>query len=267
MSRINQAIHDIHYLDEMAERDTGLCRIHPLAKVIVTIWYVALTVSFDKYNLTGLAGMCLYPVILMILGELPVRHALVQLRPVLLVVCLVGIANPFFDRNVLFYIAGIPVTGGVVSMLTLVFKALLAITASYLLIATTSIGNICAALRMLHVPKILVTLVMLIYRYIILMLKEAQRVTEAYSLRAPDEKGIRYKVWGTLAGQMLLRSMDRAQAVYESMSLRGFTGEYRLKGMDRDRGKSRWYAVFWCAALAGLRTFPLFEAVGRMLGM
>ncbi|BDF35025.1 hypothetical protein CE91St62_30870 [Lachnospiraceae bacterium] len=267
MSKINQAIHDIHYLDEMAERNTGLCRLHPLAKVIVTLSYVALTVSFDKYDLTGLAGMCLYPVVLMILGELPVRRALVQLRPVLLVVCLVGIANPFFDRIVLFHIAGIPVTGGVVSMLTLVFKAMFAVFASYLLIATTSIDNICCALRMLHVPKILVTLVMLIYRYIILMLKEAQRVTEAYSLRAPDEKGIRCKVWGTLAGQMLLRSMDRAQAVYESMALRGFTGEYSLKGMERGCGKSIRYAVIWCAALAGLRIFPLFETAGRMLGI
>ena len=30
-------------------------------------------------------------------------------------------------------------------------------------------------------------------------------------------------------GQMLLRSMDRAEVIYESMCLRGFDGVFRLK--------------------------------------
>lgn len=267
MSRIDEAIRGIHYLDESAERDTWLCRIHPLAKVIVTVWYMVLVVSFGKYNLSGLAGMCLYPVILIILGDLSFKRAAGQLKYILLVVCMVGIANPFFDRAVLFYIGRIPVTGGVVSMLTLVLKAMFCVSASYLLAAATSIEKICCALRMLHVPKILVTLIMLIYRYVMLMLKEAERVTQAYSLRAPGEKGIRFKVWGTLAGQMLLRSMDRAELVYESMTLRGFTGEYRLSGMEgKHRGSIR-YALFWCVVLSVLRVFPLFETAGRMIGM
>lgn len=267
MSKINQAIHEIHYMDEMAERGTGLCRIHPLAKVVVTVWYIVTVMSFGKYELSGLAAMILYPASLMILDELSIRRAFRQLRAILFIVCMVGIANPFIDRDILFYIAQVPVTGGAVSMLTLVLKAMLAVFASYLLISTTSVEDICFALRMLHVPRILVTLLMLIYRYIILMLKEAERVTQAYALRAPDEKGIHYKVWGTLAGQMLLRSMDRAQLVYESMTLRGFNGEFYLKSRYKNCRKSILYTVGWCAALTAFRIFPLFETAGGMMGL
>ena len=42
----------------------------------------------------------------------------------------------------------------------------------------------------------------------------------AYALRAPGEKGIHFRAWGSLLGQLLLRSVDRAQLVYESMLLR-----------------------------------------------
>lgn len=264
MSKINQAIHNIHDLDEAAGLDKWPNYIHPLAKVLITVWYMILVMSFHKYELTGLSGMCLYPVAIVILGEIPAGKAFRQLKVILLVICMIGIANPILDREAILRIGSFTVTAGMVSMVTLIMKAAFAVFASYLLIVTTSIENICFALRMIHVPKILVTLIMLIYRYIILMLKETERVTQSYALRAPGQKGIHYKVWGTLAGQMLLRSMDRAERVYESMMLRGFQGEFYLKGRNQMKGKSIRYVLFWAAALLLLRIFPVFEMAGRV---
>jgi cobalt/nickel transport system permease protein len=123
----------------------------------------------------------------------------------------------------------IPVTGGVISMLSLMLKGLFSVLSAYILIATTSIEEICYALRIIHVPKIIVIVIMLIYRYFGLMGAEADRITTAYMLRAPKQKGIHYSAWGSLVGQWLLRSMDRASAVYESMTLRGFNGDFRVK--------------------------------------
>ena len=131
-----------------------------------------------------------------------------KLGPVLLLVCAVGIANPFFDRAVLFRAGPLPVTGGMISMATLMLKGVFAVLASYLLILTTSMESICYALRLLHVPKIMVTMVLLIYRYVIVLLKEAERISQAYSLRAPAQKGIHYRAWGTLLGQLMLRSIS-----------------------------------------------------------
>ena len=55
---------------------------------------------------------------------------------------------------------------------------------------------------------------------------EASAMSQAYSLRAPGQKGIHISAWGSFLGQLLLRSMDRAQELYSSMELRGFRGEY-----------------------------------------
>ena len=265
MNKLNEAIRDIHFFEDEAEKDKWLNHIHPLAKVLVTFWYMILVMSFDKYNLTGLASMCLYPLILFQVAELGVYRAFKQLRVVLVLVVIMGIANPFFDRAPLFLVGGFSVTGGMVSMMTLIMKAIFSVLASYLLIASTAIEHICGALRMMHVPKILVTLILLIYRYIILMLKEAERVTQAYTLRAPGQNGIHYKVWGTLAGHMLLRSMDRAERVYDSMRLRGFTGEFIINRNYKMTLGSIIYMILCVLGMIILRVFPVFEMVGMLL--
>lgn len=50
MSKINEAVHDIHYMDAMSAKDKWINQIHPLAKLIVTISYILAVVSFDKYG-------------------------------------------------------------------------------------------------------------------------------------------------------------------------------------------------------------------------
>lgn len=264
MVKLGQAIREIHSLENLAERDTFLNRIHPLAKVLVTIWYLVLVMSFGKYDIVGLAGMCLYPLILMISGDISVRQAVRRLKPVLLMVFLIGAANPFFDRVPVLETGGFTVTAGMISMVTLFFKAGFAVFASYVLIATTTMEQICYALRKIRMPQILVTVLLLIYRYLVLMLKEADRITQAYALRAPGEKGIKKSAWGSLAGQMLLRSMDRAQRVYESMTLRGFRGEFFLWGSFIPLWQSVLYGIIWASVFTVFRFVPVFEMVGRI---
>ncbi len=264
MNKINNTINDLHFLDSMAERDVWINHIHPLSKLLVTIFYLIMVMSFDKYNLIGLLGMILYIIITMTIGDLPFKQSFSHLKYILLAILILGIANPIFDRVGLFSVFGITITSGMVSMVTLIMKAGFAIFASFILIETTSIEGICYALRMIRVPKVLVIVIMLIYRYIILMLKEAQRVTQAYSLRAPKQKGISYKAWGPLLGQMLIRSIDRAQKVYESMTLRGFDGEFNIRRSEGKNLVSIFYLLIWITIFIGLRYFRVFEIVGKL---
>ena len=72
----------------------------------------------------------------------------------------------------------------------------------------------------------IVTMLLLTYRYIAVMMEEVSVMTVAYHLRAPGQKGVHYSAWGSFLGQLLLRSMDRAEELYSSMQLRGFGGEF-----------------------------------------
>ena len=150
-------------------------------------------------------------------------------------------------------------------MATLMLKGAFAVLASYLLILTTSMESICYALRLLHVPKIMVTMVLLIYRYVIVLLKEAERISQAYSMRAPDQKGIHYRAWGTLLGQLMLRSIDRAQTVYESMLLRGFDGSFRLSKKQKMDRRSAVYLAGWLGIVVLLRYVSVFKLAGSLL--
>lgn len=264
MSKINQAMHEIRTMDSMAEKDQWVNRIHPLVKLFLTVFYIAAVVSFPKYDLAGLLGMGIYPLILFQIGEVSFREALYRLRIVLPVVCVVGVWNPFFDRETAVIIGGIAVSSGVISMFTLMGKGIFAVLAAYLLIATTKIEKICYALRLLHVPKLLVTQFLLIYRYISVLLSEAERMSQAYALRAPGQKGIHYKVWGTFIGQLLLRSMDRAEELYESMCVRGYQGEFYYGNRQGMRTADWVYLLGWTCLILVFRLFPVFEMVGSL---
>jgi len=226
MGVINKAIRIIHYADEMSAKAGWLNQLHPLTKLLVAFGYLLMVVSVPKYGLGELFMLSVFPVIIMLFADIPIVKTLRRLGLVLIILCLPGIANLIFDQSEFGTVASFVITGGMVSMLTLLLKGVLGVLTSFVLLSSTSIEKICYALQMLRIPNKLIVLVMLIYRYLIVVLKEAERLTLAYEMRSGGKRSIGYKVWGTLAGSLFLRSADRAQLVYESMALRGFKGAF-----------------------------------------
>ena len=239
-------------------------RLHPLCKLIVTIAYIATVVSFSNYDFTGLVVMLLYPVFLFQAAGIPVSTSFYKLRVVLPLVCAVGLVNPFLDHVPLIQLGSLTVTGGMVSMVTLMLKGIFSLMAAFLLIATAPIDSLCAALRRLHVPSVLTTLLLLTYRYIGVMLGEVTVMTEAYKLRAPGQKGIHISAWGSFLGQLLLRSMDRAEALYHSMLLRGFRGEYYYAEVPKCGVSGIGVTVMCCLAFVCARWVNLPALLGGL---
>lgn len=222
MNRMENALSGLGEMDALAEGNSPVHRRNAAAKLLSTLAYIMVVLSFHKYDLSGLIPMVLWPVFLFQLSGIPMRVCFYRLRFVLPLVLAVGIFNPLFDRRILIQLGSISVSGGVISMCTLMLKGVFSLMASFLLVAATPFDSLCAALRKLHVPKELVTLLLLTYRYVGVMTEELSVMTEAYELRAPGQKGIHVSAWGSFLGQLLLRTMDRAQELYASMLLRGY---------------------------------------------
>ncbi len=248
MNKAEKAGLELQAMDELAAQDSPMHRLSPSSKLFLTVLYIFVVVSFDKYDFTGLFVMLLFPVAGYQAGMIPVHTCFYKLRIVMPLVCAVGLFNPIFDREVMTWVFGLGISGGVVSMATLMMKGVFCLMASFLLIATTSIEEICGALRKLHFPKILSSLLLLTFRYISVLLGEVSVMTEAYQLRAPGQRGLNISAWGSFLGQLLLRSMDRADALYESMELRGFHGEFYYAG-GRAVNRRSWLVAAVCAAL------------------
>ncbi len=265
MNQLSQARSGLREMDALAAMDSPVHRLHPLCKLLVTGVYLITVMSFPKYDLSGLVILVLYPVLLFQVAGIPVLLCLRKLRFILPLVCAVGLVNPFLDHTALIQLGNFTLTGGMVSMLTLMLKGCFSLMATFLLIATTSMDSLCAALRRLHVPGVLVTLLLLTYRYIGLMLEQAALMSEAYQLRAPGQKGIHFSAWGSFLGQLLLRSMDRAEALYGSMLLRGFRGQFYYA----DVPPCRFADILYGAVCAGLillaRRYDISSLVGGLL--
>ena len=262
---MHSALRELAEMDELAVRVSPIHALHPAAKLIATVAYILVTLSFDKYDLSGLVPMLLWPILLFALSGIQVRSCFYKLRIVLPLVMAVGLFNPFFDRTIILRMGSLAVSGGVISMLTLMLKGVYCLMASFLLIATTPIDNLCAALRQLHVPKMLVTLLLLTYRYIGVMTGELAVMTDAYHLRAPGQKGIHISAWGSFLGQLLLRSMDKAQELYASMLLRGYHQHFHYADIKPFRGRDALYLLGCLLFFFLLRSVRLAQLLGGLL--
>lgn len=264
MSDINNSAMEIRRMDEYALLDSPVHRLNSLAKLLVTIVYIFVVASFDKYAFSGLFVMILYPVTMFTVAGFSFRTCFVKFRFVLPLVLMVGIFNPFFDREPVLSVGPLIITGGIISMATLMLKGVLCVMASFIFAATTSVDSICKALRKLHVPNMFVTLFLLTCRYVYVLIDEVSIMFTAYKLRAPGQKGIRFDAWGSFLGQLLLRSMDRAEELYSSMCLRGFSGEYEYADSGKMKLKDWIFLITVIFLIVILRKYNLFAALGSL---
>ena len=263
MNKAEQALFELRHMDELQDMDSPVHRCSALIKLITVIAYIMTVVSFDKYDLSGLTVMIIFPVLFYALAGISLTVCFQKLKIVLPLVLAVGIFNPLLDRTVMLMIGSLRITGGWISMITLLMKGVLALTASFLLAATTRIDELCGALRRLHVPSIIVTVLLLTYRYITVLTEEVSIMMDAYHLRAPRQKGIAFKAWGSFLGQLLLRSADRAQELYASMLLRGFNGEFRYVKTRKETGREVICCILLLILFVLLRNYDLAEWIGK----
>jgi cobalt/nickel transport system permease protein len=251
-------------LDELARKETTIHKLHPIVKLLTTLVYLSVVVSFGKYEVGSLLPFIFYPMITLVLAELPVAPVFKRILIVEPFIIGIGILNPFFDQHTM-VLFGIVISRGWVTFLSIFIKCGLTVTASILLIATTGMERLGVALRMLKIPKIFVLQLLLTYRYINVLIDEVSRMMRAYSLRAPGQKGIHRSVWGSFAGQLILRTFDRAQRVYESMSLRGFTGEYNTGNVPKVNLRDFEYLAGWSLFFIIARIFNIPMLIGLLV--
>ncbi len=264
MSKLTESINRIQSLEELADGKTAIHCIHPMAKLITTIFFLVVVISFDKYSISGLIPFFTYPILLMAFGEIPYRSVLTRLIVALPFSFFAGLSNPFFDRETALILLGIPVSWGILSFLSIILKTVLTVMAVLILIATTSMDKLAYQMIRIKIPKIFVMQIMLTYRYLTLLIKEASDMITAYHLRSSRQKGIRLAHAGTFMGQLLLRSFERAEKVYVAMKCRGFNGEYHFASSERMRRGDYLYGLFVCTAFLLMRGINLSRIVGSI---
>ena len=102
-------------------------------------------------------------------------------------------------------------------------KALLSAQFAVLLAASTPVENLLAGLERWHAPPFLLTIALLIYRYLFVIAGQAQRMRMAAAARAGSASS--RMIAGALA-VLFARSHQRAAGLHQAMLARGFRGAF-----------------------------------------
>lgn len=128
---------------------------------------------------------------------------------------------------------------GVTIFFTVLLKSFISIFILSALVISTSDNELLHGLRKIHVPAILVTIIFIMYRYFF-VIKE-----ESYTGQLAIKSRIFKKSYKTLnkrlaflAGNLLIKSFDRAENIYKSMESRGFDGNFYLT--EKNESATRW---------------------------
>lgn len=253
MTDIRSKIYTLYSLEQLAGKDTVVHRLHPAAKLTATAVYILCVASMGRYSFFAMTPYVFYPCIVLALAELPFgmvfRRTLIALP-----FCLfAGISNLIFDRSVAFWLGGIPITGGILSVFTILLRALLCVSAVLILVAVTPLSALTGELRCLHVPGVFVSLFEMVYRYIGTLLEEAADMRTAYQLRRGTKKGISLADAGMLIGQLFLRSADRAARIYNAMKCRGYPGTAAQAKRTGFTSADWAFVLLCCGAFAAVR--------------
>ncbi|HOO70654.1 MAG TPA: cobalt ECF transporter T component CbiQ [Spirochaetota bacterium] len=241
-------------MDLLSYRETAVHRLDPRAKLVTTLVFLVCVVSFHKYQLLNLFPYFLFPVYLLSAGDIPSGYIMKKVLVVSPFALMVAVFNPVFDTAVITHIGPLPVTGGWVSFFSIMVRFALTVGTVLALIACTGFYGICNALGRLGLPRVFVVQLLFLYRYIFVLVEETARMLRARDLRSFKNRGRGLRVYGPLAGTLLLRSIDQAQKIHRAMVCRGFDGSIRISG-DYHFGwreyvfMAQWMALFTCFRL------------------
>lgn len=129
----------------------------------------------------------------------------------------------------------LPITSeGIEMFISVALKSWLSVLIVGLLLYTTPFTELVRGMQHLGLPAVLINIVSSMYRYLFVLLDEAERLERARASRSADPGGKgggaliwQAKVLGGMIGSLFMRSYERSERIYQAMLSRNFAGEIR----------------------------------------
>jgi cobalt/nickel transport system permease protein len=151
---------------------------------------------------------------------------------------------------------------GLERFISIALKSWISVQAAILLAVCTPFPDLLLAMRAVGIPRLLVAIFGLMWRYLFVLADEALRLIRARAARSghSDQPGLRPggsiawrgRVAGGMAGSLFLRAFERSDRIYMAMLSRGYDGEVRAAPLPPLALYSRLALVFGLALFAAL---------------
>lgn len=150
---------------------------------------------------------------------------------------------------------------GITIFLTVLLKSFISILILSSLVISTSDIELLSGLRKIHVPAVIVTIIFIMYRYFFVLKEDSNTGQLAIKSRVFKRS---YKTLSKrltfLAGNLLIRSFDRAENIYKSMESRGFDGNFYFIERDFDTDRLNWIiAIFFVLMMILTKTIEFLK--------
>lgn len=230
----------IHFLDPYRHRASLIHQLDPRVKLVLTLAFI-LTVSLLPFGAWPVYVLLLAASLsIIVASELGVRYVLKR----------AALAFPFVlaAAPLMFTMGGpalmtIPIGSTAISIsaagferfLSIAFKSWLSVQVAIVLAASTPFPELLIAMRAIKIPRLLVAIFSLMWRYLFVLADETLRLLRARSARSGEAAGAkaggsivwRARVTGGMAGNLFIRSFERGDRIYAAMAARGYDGEIR----------------------------------------
>ena len=232
----------INLLDPYQHRSSLIHRLDSRVKLVLAVAFILAT---------ALTPPGAWPVYILLLALLLAVEILSDLG-IGYVMKRAVLATPFVlaALPVLFTVPGVPLltldigswdltitAAGVERFLSIALKSWLSVQMAIVLAASTTVPDLLGAMRAVRVPRLLVAVIGLMWRYLFVLADEALRLMRARAARSGHAAGSPYRrggsirwrarVTGGMAGNLFMRSFDRGERIYAAMAARGYDGEVR----------------------------------------
>ena len=219
-----------HHIDRYAQGRSPVHALDARGKIAAVGAYLFVLISFDRYAVSALAPMAIWPVGLLLVAGVPVWFALRRVLILSPFIIFLALACPFYDRAphaVAFGPWQFAVTGGWLTAADIAVKFALGVVALTALMCTTPFALLLEALRWFRVPKLLVMQLGFLYRYLFVLMGEAMRLRRARDFRGAHLGPLRRRLAavGGVVGSLLVRTLDRSDRIHLAMQARGYRGE------------------------------------------
>lgn len=227
----------------------------PRAVVLTSLIYIGVVLSVPADRPGMLFMFALYPIIASPLCGLSFTDVFLRSLMVVPLVAMIAIFNPIIDTAPVFRIGDTVVTHGWLTFISIIFRGLFAVQALLLVVGSHGFSGLCHAMRRLGVPAILTVQLQMVFRYMRVLLEEALTMKRAREARGYGKKRMSLKMWGTMTGQLFLRTVDRSERIHTAMKARGFTGTIPsyTSGYASWSGRDTLWIAVWILVIATLR--------------
>jgi len=247
----------------------------PLQKLFFTVLTLGVCLWAD-WTPVSIAILGIMGCITVLRGGIPLRFFM-KLLLVPMSFLLVGVLTIAVNvsKNPQIFLVSLPLAGtwigvsnqGLYDAVRLFSKALGAVACLYYLSLSTPMVDLLSALRRLKIPKLLIEMMSLVYRFIFVLLETADIIFTSQNSRLGYASiSSAYRSLGVLASTLFIRAYKRSDELFTALEARGYEGELNVLEEPYEKHWARYFLPLAINILLIFSASFLKHSIGGLLG-